>query len=430
MTGIIHFPTSSRRTRHVSRRALLAGAAGYAAAATFSPHASSQDASPGASPAAGIAPPANARERLTEMLRLVPPDLLGGPDPNTWLFSWLDLESHLTALGNPDLFDPATDSIAIMTPIMIDDPLLREARMPDMWEFFGFSPFEVHRTLVAGASPGTLTLYAGGFDASTLPEIWEAAGYEHKSGMAGDYWTIGENAEMDMASPIQRLAIARMNNLAVLDGGTVVAAPMAEFIEFVQANLASGDASAADDPAIAALVDTLPESAVNVIALPGAGLEASSITPENPGMETTNSRLEDLIAESDDAVGPMPVSEMALFGVTAGAIAPPTSTSDVAEEMPPQQGDPGEAHVFVHLLLGSEVDAEAAAGVVLWRIENLLSPVAGYAYIERLAPLFAPADAVQGSVAAMSFATPDTVASWHQLLGVQDLWPFVWVGSE
>lgn len=425
MTGIIHFPTSSRRMRHVSRRALLAGAAGYAAAATFSSPASAQGAAtPAASPASGEVATGAARERLGHRLSFAPSAHLGGPDPNAWLFSWLDLQSHLQALGDPDPFAETTNIAAIMAPAAIDDPLLMYAMDPVVYEYFGFSPLDVHQTLVTGVPPEPVTYYAGGVETSELPAIWEAAGYEPKSGDAGDYWTIGENAEVDLESPLQRIALARMNNLAILDDGTIVAAPTVALLGEVQALAASGGESAADDPDIAALVDSIPETAIQVIAVPGGGLEAASITPENPGVEGVPT---DLLEESDDAVGPMPVIGMAFFGITTGVVGAEIGNGE--QGMPQPQGDPENARYFVHLLLDSETDATAAAAIVLWRFENMTSPVAGYVYAERFVPEFTPDDAVQGEIAALSFSNPETLAPWYQMLAMQDLWPFAWAGE-
>ncbi|HEV2072882.1 MAG TPA: hypothetical protein VGR29_04485 [Thermomicrobiales bacterium] len=434
MTGIIHFPASSRRSRCVSRRTLIAGAACYAATTAFGPPALAQDdAEPDAPVESFPERPlyeGNARRRLQSLLELVPVDALGGPDPNSWLFTWLDLQTHLTVMGSPDLYADATNTAAILAPLVSDDPLFREALNEESRGIFGFSVFDVHQVLVAGVAPDQLTYYAGGLPVADLPSTWEAAGYEKKSGEAGDYWTIGEDGELSLDLPAGRIGTGRLNNAAILNDGIVVFAGTAAQLQQVQALAGGGGESAAGLQDLDALISTMPLDAVNVIPVPGAGLEAQSITPENPGAEL-NQTTTDLLAESDEAVGPMPEIDMALFGITAGIVAPLAARDDGTPSATPEVlQSVADARFFVHLLAGSAADAVAAAEVVAWRIEHMISPVAGYPYSELLVPEFSTQDAAQGEVAALAFANPRALEAWHQMLAMQDIWPFVWLEAE
>ena len=434
MTGIIHFPPSSRRSRCLSRRTLIAGATCYAATAAFGPAARAQDDGEPDAPVESFPErplyEGNARRRLQSLLELVPADALGGPDPNSWLFTWLDLQTHLTALGSQDLYADTTNTAAILAPLVADDPLFPEALNEEARDIFGFSVFDVHQVLVAGVAPNQLTIYAGGLPVADLPSAWEAAGYEKKTGESGDYWTIGEDGELSLDSPAGRIGTGRLNNAAILNDGIVVFAATAFQLQQVQALAGGGGESAAGLPDLEALISTVPLDAVNIIPVQGAGLEAQSITPENPGAELNQTTI-DLLAESDEAVGPMPEIEMALFGITAGIVAPlaaredgtPTATPEVLQSI-------ADARFFVHLLAGSAADAVAAAEVVAWRIEHMVSPVGGEPYSDLLTPEFSAQDAGEGEVAALTFNSPATLAVWEQLLMMQDLWPFVWLEAE
>lgn len=432
MTGIIHFPSSSRRSRCLSRRTLIAGAAGYVAATAFGPAAAQGDSTELPADPFPERPlyEGNARQRLLSLLELVPADALGGPDPNSWLFTWLDLHTHLTALGSPDLYAETTHTHAILAPLVSDDPLFQKALDEEARDIFGFSVFDVHQVLVAGVAPDQLTYYAGGLPVADLPSAWEAAGYERKTGDSGEYWTIGENGEVSLDTPVGSIGAGRLNNAVILNDAVVVFAGTASRLQQVQALATGGGESAADLEDLDALIDTMPLDAVNVIPLRGTGLEAQSITPENPGAEPNQTTI-DVLAESDEVAGPMPVIEMALFGITAGVVAPlaardvgtPAATPVVLQSV-------ADARFFVHLLTGSAADAVIAAGVVAWRIEHMISPVGGYPYSERLTPEFSSQDAAEGEVASLTFTSPYTLAAWYEMLTIQDLWPFVWLEAE
>lgn len=425
MTGIIHLPTATGTSRSLTRRSIMLGAAGYAAASAIGNRAYARDTTrPNGTPAASPRPDGYvdaAHERLAAFLQLVPESALGGPDPNSWLFTWLDLESHLTALGSPDPYADTTNIVAIMSPLISDDPLFQYAARDEARETFGFPAWNVHQIFVAGALPNQVIFYAGGLPVADLPGMWEAAGYERKSGEAGEYWTVGEDGDLSLDSPVGHIGAGRLNNAAIIEDQIVVFTRTAQELHQVQELAASGGGSAADNEELAALIETLPSDAVNVIALQGAGLGAQSITPENPGAEL-NQTTNDLLTESDEAAGPMPRIEMAFFGVTAGAMAPAVPNNDAT---PTPQGNP-DARIFVNLLTAVPEEAAAAAGVVAWRVGNMISPTMGYPYNERLYPEFSGADAVQGDVAAMTFTHPVSLAFWVQMVLVQDLWPFVW----
>lgn len=429
MAGIIHFPATSRRLHAITRRSLMFGAAGYAAASAFGPRALAQDvstpaATPGASPMAPTVV-GTANERLTALLRLVPPDALGGPDPNSWLFTWLDLQAHFAALGNPDPFSEDTNIVSITTPLISNDILIRYALDPEAKDVFGFSVFEAHQILVTGTPPDQAFYYAGGVDVDTLPAVWEASGYEKREGDAGEFWTISETGQLDLDSPVGRFGTTAMNNVAIIQGSLVVFTHTAEKLQRIQALASEGGSSAADDEDLAALMDVMPVDAANVVALRGAALDALSITPENPGAEQAQT-TRDFLAESDDTVGPMPQSELAIFGITAGVVVEDTSGGDDPSVL---QGNP-DARMFVDILTDSDEDADAVAQIVRWRLENMISPVAGYPYSEILVPDTFGTDSTQSNIASLTFTSPRTLAVWGRMLTIQDLWPFAWLPAD
>lgn len=401
--------------RHLmTRRAMLAGTMTAIAAPAMLALAQT----PGPSPVTrGGTYMADARDRLRSLLALVPAEALGGPDPTSELFSWNDLETQFFAHGIDDPMTQTDKVVDATVPMAITDDLMQYAMDSSVREAVGFSALEVHQVLVAGVSPNRVAIYAGGIDAAGLAPAWEAAGYTRMTGDHGEFWTLGENGELDIARP-GPLALGSLNNVALLADDTVVFARTAALLDTV---LARQGATAADDADLATLIDTLPADAVSAVALPGATFRADTMVPENPGRDGSTT-VADLLAESDAAVGPMPPLALGLVCVTSGA-APAMDGTPAPAELRPR--------ARMAFLTGSEDDARAAAGVAFWRLANMQSPTTGVMYSERFVPTNTVEDAVAGPVMIVEFG-PDVASSgnWWQIVAMRDTWPFAWLEGE
>src|SRR5690554_2125166 len=139
MTGIVHFRNSGR----MSRRAVIAGAAGMALVAPAALPVAAQ--TPEASPVVrGGTYMADARDRLRALLALVPADVIGGPDPTSELFTWLDLEVQFNAHGITDRREGAVPATTWLTSA---DDLMQYAMSDEATEALGFSAIDVSQIL-------------------------------------------------------------------------------------------------------------------------------------------------------------------------------------------------------------------------------------------------------------------------------------------
>jgi hypothetical protein len=422
MPRTIRYPTTER----ISRRAAIVGAATTALATSVPLHAQRPAASPVATPITrGETYPADARDRLRNLLSSLPDGAMQGE----LLFDWVDWDAQFAALG---IADPHAEEhlLSLTRPVMTFDPLVDytlkatrgEDPGPDIVELVGFRPLDAHQVLAVGDLPDSLRFYRGGIDIPGLQATWEANGYQRKTNEHGEYWTLGENGEVDMQNPVQRALLYVLNNVAILDETTVVYASTLDSLAPVMA-LAYGEGQAAvDDADLGHLIDVMPSDAVNAFALPGERFRSDRMPREDPGMN-----VEAYFADSDAAVGPMPETRMALFGVTAGLVA--TSSLD-AESTPVPPGRP-DAHAFLLFLTVSTEDARSAAEVAYWRLANLRSPATGVAYADRFIPTSSIEDAVEGEVMVIRY-TDSTAwdAHWRAMvLRDGDLWPFAWIGE-
>ncbi len=404
-------PTNERPTPlRLTRRAALAGGVAIFAAPSMVTLAQTPSASPVTRGGTYLA---DARDRLRALLALVPADALGGPDPTSELFTWVDLEVQFQAHG----FSGAPDGIVEAVSMLVStDELMPYAKSEETQAALGFSVLDVHQILVAGAPPDRVSVYAGGVPFAELTATWEATGYERRTGDHGDYWTLGEEGELDFSRPTP-LNIGSLNNVALLADDIAVFTRTYATLERV---LAHQGASGEVDTDLQVLIDTLPSDTVNVMALPGATFRADTMVPENPGRDAPTT-VEDLLAESDAAVGPMPPLSLGMMSVTSGA-APAMDGTPPPDELQPR--------ARMAFLTGSDDDARAAAEVAFWRLENMQSPTTGAVYSDRFVPTNTPDEAVAGPVMIVEFG-PDVArygALW-QMVGMRDTWPFAWVGE-
>lgn len=410
MTGIVHF----RNTGRLSRRAVIAGAAGMALVAPTAHSAAAQ--TPEASPVVrGGTYMADARDRLRSLLALVPADALGGPDPTSELFTWVDLEVQLQAHGVSGSSDGIVEAISMLAS---GDQLLPYAMSEETRDALGFTAVDVHQILVAGVPPDRVTVYAGGVDFTDLTSTWEATGYERRSGDHGEYWTLDEEGKPNFGLP-SPLNIGAMSNVALIADDIAVFTRTYDLLERILAHQTEGEgSSAADDADLNLLIGTLPSDTVNVMALPGDIFRADTMVPENPGQDRFVT-VQELLAESDDAVGPMPPLQLGMIAVTSGAV-PAMDGTPPAGELDPR--------ALMAFLTSSEEDALAAADVAFWRLENMQSPTTGEIYSERFVPVNTPEDAVDGPVMTVEFAAE--IARTGALVTMvysRDTWPFAWL---
>lgn len=402
--------------RRATRRALLASTAGLAVASKMRQGVAAQKgASASATSDTGAG---DGRERLRDMLALVPQDVLLSPADGGLHFDWLDYQRQFAALGVDDPYDRSVEIVRYTMPLASNDPLFMHAMTEEIEELLGFLPFNVHQVLVAGTPPEMYSLYRGGVEFSSLTDIWEASDYALVSSAHGEYWSTSPDASVDFDNPLHRFVLARMNNMAIIDDDTLVCAPTAPMIERVLELHATGGESAADSEMIVPLVDAMPAETVNVMAFPGGTFSRAGVIPPNITPSALEA-LDRLFEESDEAIGPMPPLLSALAGVTAGVMAPPRNGEDDAGM--------SDATAFMSFLAASEDDAVQAANTAFWRIDNLESLNTGEPYTDLLEVTNVAREAANGPVMTVELGAGSAMRGvWHRLVMNRDLLPFAW----
>lgn len=407
----------------LNRRQLLAGSAALASTIALGSSAIAQ--TPGATPAAS--PVSNhPAGKLNSLLALIPAVQAAKAAASGALFYYADLETQLKALGiAQDGTFKTGNLVAATAPLALASQTFSYALVPEFVDTFGFNPLNTHRSLFAGAPPEDISIFQGGLDRDKLVAAWKASGYKPKKTALGtEFWTVGENGELDLSSPISRFGVGALNNAVLLDDDTLVFARFARLIEGVAKQAMQGGPSLADQPGVAPVVNTLSDRMVSAIGVTGS-LASTGIRVTPAEQKSLTAQM----AESDDAVGKMPRVDVIVFGIEAGMTfsMPTDSATPVAvgsAEASPVAKLSSPPLVEVRMHAGSGADAAKVAKVVAWRWAHMDSQQTRVPYAELMKLVSADVSPTDPTVAAIDFDPGGDGGRWQQMVNTRDLLPF------
>lgn len=270
-------------------------------------------------------------------------------------------------------------------------------------EYFGITIDLVDRILTFGYAPNMVTIMTFLGDATPLTQIWEAQGYEVIERNGTTIWTIGENGELDLAGNlIQRSYLTRVNNIAFIDPSTLVLAPRTDLLEQVMSAAQGREPNRAE--ALMSVADALPEETQNLQVMGSAFLALRDPVMANG------------LAESDDAVGPMPALRNCVTGQTTGV--------SVYVDMQTEN-----ASGWIMLETEEDDQGEQAAKVAEWRLENMSSLMTGTPFSEILAPVTIQHPAADIALISRTGAE-ENLFIFDSLIGSGDTMPFSFVPEE
>lgn len=381
-----------------------------------------------------------ASDRLHGMLEFVPQtavlaDLFG--------FIWLDIERHLASVR--ERIDAASeefieDEAAYMSLYAAGSPLIDQVTNLEIAA--GYTLSTVRQIVEFGTPPEVGMVMRLDMPVESLIPFWESNGYELIEREFGSFWSLDEEAGLDFEHPTQRIMLARMNNVAILEGDLIVYAATSRLLGEVM-SLVPGETFTVNKK-LEGLVAARPHAATprllgesmsavsgetlsmnkdlegRVAALPEDATSAwlvdsgvldfqSAVLPQLIQDDGPFEEVEAMMAESDDAVGAMPIVTSLLLGA----------------------GEGGFRHDEVHnpdsrefmVLQTSRVNmAEQAARVIDWRIQNFHNLETGEPYSSLLAGT--EFEVIDGQTLRLSrpMAVPRTVLP--RMIIARDVLPF------
>lgn len=345
---------------------------------------------------------------LPHLIQMAPDLLAEGSLPLNDIARYSDIAGWMTAqqIAPPD--SPLTAATGEWGEALVDLDLptsLREFGLDPLWhQTYGFDLTQVTQVLVVGQDPDVVLLMRGDFNPDALMAAWVASGYQPVELEGETIWTLAPGDGIDLSAPESRLSLGSLNNMIVLEDGTLAAsARMSRLGAVIQ--VAHGDAGAlVDNPAISPLlgpgsgVETLDSALLAkgtlVQALPGAVADVG--TPVLPTASPVASATDLLVP----AMGEV---RTVLIGIG------------------PPEGDT--ASLTIRLLMEDSDAAIAAAAMVEQRLATESSSVDGRPSAELLGKTTVT---TEDEVVTVSAAHPPPGFAWLDLLSNRDLGFVFW----
>ncbi len=194
------------------------------------------------------------------VLAIAPPRILAAQSPGSGASIDPTLASYLalarTSIASLDQATPFTfgnaqlqmDALGFQLPFDMADPealhnwiegtfsvalpsaFRSYALIEDFEWLFGFTISQVYSGAEIGEPPGMVTMLRGDFDSNRIRASQLAQGYQRLDVDGYEVYSLSEEADFDLTNAIQALALARLNNSAVLDDGTLLYAPSLEIL--------------------------------------------------------------------------------------------------------------------------------------------------------------------------------------------------------
>lgn len=308
---------------------------------------------------------------LREMLELTPqPRAVDGRAP-LQLAMFADVPAQLAAVGvaQPGGVDDEGFGawVRATLPLALPSPARERATDPEFRETFGFELLQVDQSLAFGEPPQVRTLLRGRFDERELRAAWERSGYQPVDIDGTEVASFFAEPDIDLDSPVSRLALSAMNNAAILDDGTLAFSSSLDGMREILA-VVNGDApSLAELPEVAALLDVAPPLA-SALLMDGAALAGGPPVDAILGNDADLDAAATAIATQMAGQALMPPVRLALLGITPGGpLQAPLAGEETPEPAPPDQARAR----FVLVLLMTDVEAaEAAVPVVEERLRT------------------------------------------------------------
>ncbi len=411
---------------------------GTAATASSSPAAQGK-----ASPRAGSLP---------DLLRYAPDRLSDDSLPLPFVASYADISGWMAqqgvtrpeSLSDPNLAPWKRELGALALPTS-----LATRGTEAIWQgTYGFDLTQVDQVLTIGQAPDSVTIFKGTFNPDVLRNAWAGSGYQSVKVEGVTIWSLFPQDKIDLSAPASRPALGSLNNIVVLDDGTLVAAAKLSRLQSVLKVRNGDNSSLADNTDIQRLLSPLETSGTLVSAVIEKGdlLEATNRTASlttslEPGMLVGSPVPDETKATAEASTGrttvQMPEVKLTLIGLqgangagssaTPASSAAPPSPKVMATPMPGRRAKRSE--MVMMILLKDDDKVTAAWNVIGERLAHDRSAVTNLPYASRLVPssldVVAASDGTKMLVLRANLV--EGSADWVKLVETRDLgfafWP-------
>lgn len=240
---------------------------------------------------------------LIHMLGYAPDRMADNSLPLSDIAQYADIQRWMTARGietptGPD--DPAWEAWNNELDSLAIPDVLSTRGSEGIWQqTYGFRLLDVHQVLAVGSAPDFVMVLRGDFDAQALSSIWAENGYQAVSVDGITYWSLYPGGSVDLSAPASRPALGNMNNVVILEDGTLIATARSGRLEQTLRAIQGTEPTLADNANLQAILapGTNPEGVVTAMLMKGSVLAPVSTETGVPivGTPTASQPVADLL---------------------------------------------------------------------------------------------------------------------------------------
>ncbi len=181
----------------------------------------------------------------------------------------------------------------------------------DFQDLTGLEIGQIFSGAEIGEPPAMATMLRGDFDSDAIQAAQRSIGYQEAEVDGRLVLTIGPDGEMDFSNPVQQMALARLNNAAFLDDGTLVYTPTLDLMR----QMLNPSATLEQQPLVQQALAGLDGPTISAVLL-GLGTLIPGI-PALPGSAQSQDEVAGIILTAQ-AREPAPTVLTAIAGITPG----------------------------------------------------------------------------------------------------------------
>lgn len=363
---------------------------------------------------------------LPDLLTHAPDRLADDSLPLNDVARYADIASWMAAKGIPtptSLTDPELATWEAELANLAIPLSLRERGLEPVWQnTYGFHLTQVEQVLIIGQAPDYVMILKGTFDAGDLQAAWVASGYQAVELEGQTIWSLFPGDAIDLSAQESRPAMGALNNVVMLDDGTLVAAAKTSRIGSVLDVVNGGAPSLADNDDVAALL--LPAAGADRLASAIISKGTLLQTMESP-QATPEGTRQTVPSASPAADNLMPEVNIVLVGI------PLPSVVQAQDDATPVART-GEAPRLTMLAVVDDLDDARVAGqVISARLLGDRSSVTGEPYVARIAePRVTVLDGDDRAVIMVRGTLVNGPGDWLDIFTTRDLGFAFWLPEE
>lgn len=224
--------------------------------------------------------PAPARGSLLELLEFAPDRLEEGSLPLSDIAQYADIQRWMELRGVETPTNANEDGWTAwqfeLQALAIPDVIATRGVDPVWMETYGFGLNDVDQLVAVGSAPDYVLIFRGDFSADTMHASWVESGYQAVRVDGLTIWSLYPGDSVDLSAPASRPALGNLNNLLLLDDGTLIATSRLSRMQQTVGVIHGQAPALAENDAVQRMLasGTNPEQLVTAVLQKGSVLEA------------------------------------------------------------------------------------------------------------------------------------------------------------